>query len=85
LPKSSAHRRSNRSAGLRHSVVEFAVVFDESERPESVHEEPASADHFRETASPPSSRCLYEKPAELERGGEHNVATNQPDAIGSTR
>jgi hypothetical protein len=29
------------------SVVEFPVVFDQSERPESVHEEPASADHFR--------------------------------------
>jgi predicted PurR-regulated permease PerM len=29
------------------SVVEFPVVFDQSERPESVHEEPASADHLR--------------------------------------
>jgi hypothetical protein len=28
-------------------VVEFPIVFDESERPESVHEEPASPDHFR--------------------------------------
>jgi predicted PurR-regulated permease PerM len=29
------------------SVVEFPVVFDQSERPESVHEAPASADHLR--------------------------------------
>jgi predicted PurR-regulated permease PerM len=29
------------------SVVEFPVVFDQSQRPESVREEPASADHFR--------------------------------------
>jgi hypothetical protein len=29
------------------SVVEFPVVFDRSERPKSVREEPASADHLR--------------------------------------
>jgi hypothetical protein len=29
------------------SVVEFPVVFDQFERPESGHEEPASADHLR--------------------------------------
>jgi len=29
------------------SVVEFPVVFDQSARPESVHEDPASADHLR--------------------------------------
>jgi hypothetical protein len=68
------------------SVVEYPVVFDQFERPESGHEEPAAADHLRWTASPPRRGCSYEKQAEPECAGGHIGNRDKPArSTGSTR